>query len=45
VDRRTADAVAQAERDRRHTEERRIRHEADQVVAAAEEILRQHGRG
>jgi hypothetical protein len=44
VDRRTTDAVAQAERDRRHAQERRIRHEADQVVAAAEEILKQHGR-
>jgi len=44
VDRRTADAVAQAERVRRHAQERRIRHEADQVVAAAEEILKQHGR-
>jgi len=44
VDRRTADMVAQAERVRRHAQERRIRHEADQVVAAAEEILKQHGR-
>jgi hypothetical protein len=44
VDRRTADAVAQAERVRRHAQERRVRHEADQVVAAAEEILKQHGR-
>jgi hypothetical protein len=44
VHRRTADMVAQAERVRRHAQERRIRHEADQVVAAAEEILKQHGR-
>ena len=44
VNGRTADAVAQAVRDRRHAQERRIRHEADQVVAAAEEILKQHGR-
>jgi hypothetical protein len=45
VNRRTTDAVAQAERVRRHAEERRIRHEADRVVAAAEEILKQHDRG
>lgn len=42
VDRRTADAVAQAERVRQQAEERRIQHEADRVVAAAEEILKQH---
>ena len=45
VNRRTTDAVAQAERVRRHAEEPRIRHEADRVVAAAEEILKQHDRG
>jgi len=44
VNRRTTDAVAQAERARRHAQERRIRHEADRVVAAAEEILKQHDR-
>jgi hypothetical protein len=42
VDRRTADAVAQAERVRQQAEERCIQHEADRVVAAAEEILKQH---
>ena len=45
VNRRTTDAVAQAERDRRQARERRIRYEADRVVAAAEEILKQHDRG
>jgi len=45
VNSRTTDAVAQAERVRRHAEDRRIRHEADRVVAAAEEILKQHDRG